>query len=89
MNAAGRLDDMARGIECLLAPDRDAALPIAQELDRLNRERRGIEAQMRDDALALVAESDDVGVVLHEPDWHEGFYGNGTLPFVGWRIGVA
>lgn len=75
LNAAGRLDDMARGIECLLAPDRDAALPIAQELDKLNRERRGIEAQMRDDALALVAESDDVGVVLHEPDWHEGVVG--------------
>ena len=75
LNAAGRLDDMARGIECLLAPDRDTALPIAQELDKLNRERRGIEAQMRDDALALVAESDDVGVVLHEPDWHEGVVG--------------
>ncbi|WP_028475461.1 single-stranded-DNA-specific exonuclease RecJ [Nevskia ramosa] len=75
LNAAGRLDDMARGIECLLAPDRETALPIAQELDKLNRERRGIEAQMRDDALALVAESDDVGVVLHEPDWHEGVVG--------------
>ncbi len=75
LNAAGRLDDMRRGIECLLAPDREAALPIAQELDRLNRERRGIEAQMRDDALAMVAESEDVGVVLHEPDWHEGVVG--------------
>lgn len=75
LNAAGRLDDMRRGIECLLAPDRDAALPVAQELDRLNRERRGIEAQMRDDALAMVAESEDVGVVLHEPDWHEGVVG--------------
>ena len=75
LNAAGRLDDMTRGIECLLAPDRETALPIAQELDKLNRERRGIEAQMRDDALALVAESDDVGVVLHEPDWHEGVVG--------------
>ncbi|WP_439638476.1 single-stranded-DNA-specific exonuclease RecJ [Nevskia sp.] len=75
LNAAGRLDDMRRGIECLLAPDRESALPIAQELDRLNRERRGIEAQMRDDALALVADSEDVGVVVHEPDWHEGVVG--------------
>jgi single-stranded-DNA-specific exonuclease len=75
LNAAGRLDDMRRGIECLLAPDRDAALPIAQELDRLNRERRGIEAEMRDDALALVADCDDIGVVVHEPDWHEGVVG--------------
>lgn len=75
LNAAGRLDDMRRGIECLLAPDRDSALPIAQELDKLNRERRGIEAQMRDDALALVAESDDIGVTVHEPDWHEGVVG--------------
>ncbi len=89
LNAAGRLDDMARGIECLLAPDRETALPIAQELDKLNRERRGIEAQMRDDALALVAESDDVGVVLHEPDWHEGFYGNRTVSFVGGRTALA
>lgn len=75
LNAAGRLDDMRRGIECLLAPDRESALPIAQELDRLNRERRGIEAQMRDDALALVADSEEVGVTVHEPDWHEGVVG--------------
>lgn len=75
LNAAGRLDDMRRGIECLLAQDRESALPIAQELDKLNRERRGIEAQMRDDALALVAESDDIGVTVHEPDWHEGVVG--------------
>ena len=51
--------------------------------------RRGIEAQMRDDALAMVAESEDVGVVLHEPDWHEGFYGNRTVSFVGGRTALA
>jgi len=75
LNAAGRLDDMGLGITCLLAEDFDSALPIAHQLDALNRERRGIEAQMRDAALEQVAESEDVGVTLFEPDWHEGVVG--------------
>lgn len=75
LNAAGRLEDMRMGIECLLAADLDAARPMAQRLDALNRERRTIEAQMRDDALAQVADCPDVGVTLFEPDWHEGVVG--------------
>jgi len=75
LNAAGRLDDMRMGIECLLASDLETARPMAQRLDALNRERRSIEAQMRDDALAQVAESEDIGVSLFEPDWHEGVVG--------------
>jgi single-stranded-DNA-specific exonuclease len=46
LNAAGRLDDMALGIECLLADDPAQALKLAQQLDTLNRERRAIEADM-------------------------------------------
>src|SRR5262249_9780810 len=52
LNAAGRLSDMAIGIRCLLADSREAALPLAAELDCLNRERRDVEARMHDDALA-------------------------------------
>lgn len=75
LNAAGRLEDMRMGIECLLAPNIETARPMAQRLDALNRERRTIEAQMRDDALAQVADSEDIGVTLFEPDWHEGVVG--------------
>ena len=49
LNAAGRLSDMAIGIRCLLADTAATALPLAQELDRLNRERRDVEATMQDE----------------------------------------
>lgn len=75
LNAAGRLDDMRTGIECLLAGDRATAEPLARTLDGLNRERRGIEAQMRDEALDYVEDSDEVGVTVFDPDWHEGVVG--------------
>jgi single-stranded-DNA-specific exonuclease len=75
LNAAGRLDDMRAGIDCLLAPDVDSARPLAQRLDQFNRERRSIEAEMRDTALEMVAQSEDIGVTLFEPDWHEGVVG--------------
>ncbi|MDB5986056.1 MAG: recJ [Nevskia sp.] len=75
LNAAGRLEDMTVGIECLLAPSLEAALPLALQLDGLNRERRGIEAQMREEALELAAISDAVGVCLFDPAWHEGVVG--------------
>ncbi len=75
LNAAGRLDDMRVGIECLLAPDLKTARPMARQLDALNRERRVIEAQMRDDALERVADCEEIGVTLFEPDWHEGVVG--------------
>src|SRR3990167_4805518 len=52
LNAAGRLDDMSLGINCLLADDDATATQIAAKLDVLNRERRGIEANMQDSALA-------------------------------------
>lgn len=75
INAAGRLDDIRTGIECLLAPDLVTALPLAQQLDRFNRERREIEAQMREEALIMVEGSEAVGVCVFEEDWHEGVVG--------------
>ena len=50
-------------------------MPLAMQLDGLNRERRGIEAQMRDEALELAAQTDAVGVCLFDPEWHEGVVG--------------
>jgi len=75
LNAAGRLDDMRTGIECLLADSIESARPLARMLDTLNRERRGIEAEMREGALEQVVDNDAVGVSLFDPDWHEGVVG--------------
>ncbi len=82
LNAAGRLEDMALGIECLLADDADAALLLAQRLDALNRERREIEAEMKAEAMCILddmALADDaelpVGLCLFEPHWHPGVIG--------------
>ena len=52
LNAAGRLADMSLGIECLLTDDEAHAANCAQQLDRLNRERRRIEGEMLDEASA-------------------------------------
>ncbi|HFQ14374.1 MAG TPA: single-stranded-DNA-specific exonuclease RecJ [Gammaproteobacteria bacterium] len=82
LNAAGRLDDMRLGIECLLSEDEQDARPLARQLDELNQERRAIEADMKQQALDLLAgmalKEDDslpVGLCLFEPDWHEGVVG--------------
>lgn len=75
INAAGRLDDIRTGIECLLATDPAITAQLAQQLDRFNRERRDIEAQMREDALLLIEDSDATGVCLFQDDWHEGVVG--------------
>lgn len=78
LNAAGRLSDMSLGIECLITDDMGRALNIAQELDRLNRQRRAIEADMQEGAL-LSLEAFDPGqsaaISLFEPDWHQGVIG--------------
>ena len=55
LNAAGRLDDMSLGIECLLTDDMGHALSLAQQLDTLNRERRSLEAEMQEQAFAALA----------------------------------
>jgi single-stranded-DNA-specific exonuclease len=75
LNAAGRLEDMTVGIECLLAPTPEAARLLATQLDTLNRERRDIEAQMRDEALELAAANEAIGVCLFDAGWHEGVVG--------------
>ena len=78
LNAAGRLEDMALGIECLVTDDAGRALAIATELDRLNRDRRDIQSGMQEEALAAV-EAQDFGdsytLALFDPSWHQGVVG--------------
>jgi single-stranded-DNA-specific exonuclease len=78
VNAAGRLADMRLGIEALATADFARALNIAQELDRLNRERREVETSMRNDAEATLAEIDvaqTASIVLYDERWHQGVVG--------------
>jgi single-stranded-DNA-specific exonuclease len=78
LNAAGRLQDMALGIECLLADDPGRALELAQKLDALNRERRQIEGEMQETALAMVAAvdaGDAYTLSIHRDEWHAGVVG--------------
>ena len=87
LNAAGRLADMSLGIEALITDDEARALNIAQQLDALNRERKGIESEMQAQALAHLATleesaspessraSEQAGVSLFHPEWHQGVIG--------------
>ena len=78
LNAAGRLADMSLGIECLITDDMGRALNIAQELDKLNRERRTIEADMQEGAMAGLDAIDPgarSSLVLFEAEWHQGVIG--------------
>lgn len=78
INAAGRLEDMSIGIACLLADNIEAATQLAAQLDHLNRERRVIETDMRDEALASLADIDIGGryaIAIFEPTWHQGVVG--------------
>ena len=79
LNAAGRLTDMRRGIECLLSEREDEAMRIAGELDTLNAERREIEAGMQAQAATLLGAIDDTvpdaAVALFREDWHAGVVG--------------
>jgi len=81
LNAAGRLDDMSLGIECLLADDAVAASEMAARLDALNRERKDIESDMQSRALEAIEnlKLDDkqlpVGLCLFDPGWHQGVIG--------------
>lgn len=75
VNAAGRLDDMRVGIQCLLAPTVEAALPLANTLDRLNRDRRDIEGDMLEDATMLTEGVDTSGIVLYRDSFHQGVVG--------------
>jgi single-stranded-DNA-specific exonuclease len=80
LNAAGRLADMSLGIRCLLARTQEEAMALAGELDRLNRQRRDVEASMQEEALADMAEvsdatSDQYSVCLYREEWHQGVVG--------------
>lgn len=81
LNAAGRLEDMSIGIECLLSDDYATALELARTLDELNRERRGIEQEMQQQALQLLdrlqldASELPYGLCLFDPSWHQGVIG--------------
>ncbi|MBS1185295.1 MAG: RecJ exonuclease, partial [Proteobacteria bacterium] len=78
LNAAGRIDDMALGIECLLADDPTTAQQLAQRLDILNRTRRDVESDMLDEALAILASfnpTDSHSLTAYQPGWHIGVIG--------------
>ena len=81
VNAAGRLDDMSTGIECLLTQSEHEAHEYALELDGMNKDRRDIEAGMREQAFALVDQlafdADDLpaGLSLFDERWHQGVVG--------------
>lgn len=84
LNAAGRLDDMALGIECLLCADPVKAKMLAQHLDELNQERRTIETEMKEQALLAVNRLTNklennhylpLGLCLMDDSWHQGVIG--------------
>ena len=81
INAAGRLSDMTLGIECLLTDDTQRADELAYALDKINRERRVIEGDMREQAMqiaeALFEEGEEPppAVCVFDPDFHEGVVG--------------
>jgi single-stranded-DNA-specific exonuclease len=81
LNAAGRLTDMSLGIACLLAADAGAARPLAEQLSRLNDERREIEQRMQQEAVDIAAGlragagTDACGLCLFDESWHQGVVG--------------
>jgi single-stranded-DNA-specific exonuclease len=81
LNAAGRLADMTLGIECLLTDDAGRADELARTLDGINRERKSIEGEMREQALMIVEELFDESeepppaLTVFDPDFHEGVVG--------------
>jgi len=81
INAAGRLSDMTLGIECLTTDDVGRATELATQLDRINRERREIEGDMREQALELAQDMFDPeeeppsALCVFDPDFHEGVVG--------------
>ena len=79
INAAGRLADMTLGIECLLTDDPARAAALAAQLDAINRERREVEAGMRELAEATVAQLEfdapPSAVTLFDESFHEGVVG--------------
>ncbi|MFT7113103.1 MAG: single-stranded-DNA-specific exonuclease [Porticoccaceae bacterium] len=81
LNAAGRLDDISLGIQCLLTDDLNEAMQTAESLDQLNKDRRSIEQSMQQEAmmeldkLTLDSECLPSALCLFRPDWHQGVVG--------------
>jgi single-stranded-DNA-specific exonuclease len=81
INAAGRLSDMTLGIECLSTDDSERGRALAQQLDTINRDRREIEGDMREQALRLADDMIDPdedmpsALCVYDPDFHEGVVG--------------
>lgn len=82
LNAAGRLDDMSLGIQCLLTEDENLAKEMAMELDGLNRDRKAIESGMQQEALKMLQQLEDKdasslpwGLCLFDDCWHQGVIG--------------
>ena len=83
INAAGRLEDMSLGIECLLSDDAEVAYTLAERLSAINAERRELQATMVEQGEAMLArfveryrhDALPCGIVLHEADWHPGVVG--------------
>lgn len=81
INAAGRMESMRIGIECLLAPDLKTAYPIAQQLNQLNIERRQVETEMKQQAMSalqhihLETEQLPAALVMFDQQWHQGVIG--------------
>lgn len=82
INAAGRMDSMEIGIECLLCDDLAQAREMAKTLETLNQQRRQVEGDIRTQALAMLdtldttsIRSDKKSIVLYEPSWHQGVVG--------------
>ena len=79
LNAAGRMDDMSVGIECLLADSQEEATQLARRLEELNRQRKSVEQDMQQDVeqqlQALDMEELPFGLCVYQPDWHQGVTG--------------
>jgi len=81
LNAAGRLEDMSQGIECLLSDDLETARSIARRLHEINRQRGELTAAMETQALAridrLAPDAGELpfGLCLFDPEWHQGVVG--------------
>ncbi len=82
LNAAGRMDNMALGIECLLTNDAQLAKDMANQLDELNQDRREVEGVMKQQAMTYLAEMKPLnekhlpaGYCLYDANWHQGVIG--------------
>lgn len=78
LNAAGRLEDASLGVQCLTTDNDQKAHEIATRLDGINKERREIEAEMKDSAEAALVNvdvGDKYSLVMYNPDWHQGVIG--------------